>query len=35
LSTAREIQGRFAASLEAEGWGVEWEVPVEYLHHFI
>lgn len=35
LATAREIQARFAASLEADGWTVEWEVPVAYLHHYM
>lgn len=35
LATAREIQARFAASLEADGWAVEWEAPVEYLHHYM
>jgi hypothetical protein len=29
------MQGRFAATLEADGWTVEWEVPVEYLHHYM
>ena len=35
MATAREIQASFAASLEADGWTVEWEVSVEYLHHYM
>lgn len=35
MGTAREIQARFAAALEKAGWSVEWEVFVEYVHHYM
>lgn len=35
MATAREIQATFAAALEADGWTVEREVPVQYLHHYM